>query len=453
VGLERRLQGKVASETAVRAEHSPASPARPTSTGWLAGYQRALMLADGGCALGGGLAALLARPGAGPSRAGYLGLMIVLPCCWWAAVWLARGYATRVIGAGAGEFQRVLRAAASLTAAAAIVSYLGKLGLPWDYLAVALPAATAADLAARYLLRKRLYRRRRQGACLHRTVVVGPAAAVAALAAGLGRESRHGLRVVGACLPGQAGRAEVAGIPVWGGLDRVAAAVAGLGADTVAVAGCRELAGPRLRELAWELEKTGTGLCLAPAVLDAAGSRASIWPVAGLPLVRLAPPGLTGARRLAKDAFDRVTALAALVALAPLLAALAAAGRVRGGRALAREARVGQGGRRFTACRFRAVPASSRRGRALAALPLLVNVVAGQMSLVGPRALTPREAARSHRRLAARPGITGPWRVAGPAVSRAEAARLDRRYVENWSLALDLQILWQTARTLARRSP
>jgi lipopolysaccharide/colanic/teichoic acid biosynthesis glycosyltransferase len=93
-------------------------------------------------------------------------------------------------------------------------------------------------------------------------------------------------------------------------------------------------------------------------------------------------------------------------------------------------------------------------------IPQLFNVLRGEMSLVGPRpwAPTPYEEAVSHtdqvqRRLAVRPGLTGLWQVSGRAdLSWKESVRLDMRYVENWSLALDLQILWKTVRAVIRRT-
>ena len=82
-------------------------------------------------------------------------------------------------------------------------------------------------------------------------------------------------------------------------------------------------------------------------------------------------------------------------------------------------------------------------------LPQLLNVLTGDMSLVGPRPALPREVARygdhMRRRLAVKPGITGLWQVSGRSgLSWEESFRLDLRYVDNWSMALDLQILWKT---------
>src|SRR5580692_8337056 len=138
------------------------------------------------------------------------------------------------------------------------------------------------------------------------------------------RETYHGLSVVAACVAGIDGDAEVGGVPVVGGLNNVARVVELYDADTVAVLACPEMSGVRLRELAWELEKTGTDLCVAPALLDVAGPRTTIRPVAGLPLLHMDHPEFTGVRRVVKDLFDRCAAAAALVMLAPVMAALAA---------------------------------------------------------------------------------------------------------------------------------
>jgi lipopolysaccharide/colanic/teichoic acid biosynthesis glycosyltransferase len=88
-------------------------------------------------------------------------------------------------------------------------------------------------------------------------------------------------------------------------------------------------------------------------------------------------------------------------------------------------------------------------------LPQLVNVLKGEMSLVGPRPHVTREVeqygADMHRRLLVKPGITGLWQVSGRSdLGWEESVELDVRYVENWSLALDLSILWKTVRAVLR---
>jgi len=90
-------------------------------------------------------------------------------------------------------------------------------------------------------------------------------------------------------------------------------------------------------------------------------------------------------------------------------------------------------------------------------LPQLFNVLRGSMSLVGPRPPLPEESERYapdvRRRLLVKPGMTGLWQVSGRSdLSWEESLRLDLRYVDNWSLALDVTILWRTCRAVLGRS-
>jgi lipopolysaccharide/colanic/teichoic acid biosynthesis glycosyltransferase len=90
-------------------------------------------------------------------------------------------------------------------------------------------------------------------------------------------------------------------------------------------------------------------------------------------------------------------------------------------------------------------------------LPQLINVACGDMSLVGPRPPLPNEVAGydsdAVRRLRVRPGMTGLWQVSGRSdLSWEESLRLDLRYVDNWSIGMDLTILWRTARAVAQGS-
>jgi exopolysaccharide biosynthesis polyprenyl glycosylphosphotransferase len=352
-----------------------------------------------------------------------------------------------------------------------------------DYVAIAMPCVVALDLVARYCLRKRLHRMRADGSCMRRAVAVGHPKDVEGLINELRREPYHGLTVVAVCLADSSGAsAQLGGVPVHGGLADVMPAVRVADADTVAVLACPEMNGVELRKLAWELEKTGTDLCLAPALLDVAGPRTSIRSAAGLPLLYMDHPDLTGVRQTVKNLFDRLAAASALLLLAPLFITIAIAIKLGDrGPILFRQVRVGRNGRPFHVCKFRTMvtnaedlkaaledrnegngvlfkikddPRVTRAGTwlrrwSLDELPQLFNVLLGQMSLVGPRPALPEEAAKYgdyvRRRLAVRPGITGLWQVSGRSdLPWDEAIRLDLRYVENWSFALDLQILWKT---------
>jgi exopolysaccharide biosynthesis polyprenyl glycosylphosphotransferase len=463
---------------------------------WTSAYRRQAALADWTCALAAGVVAARVRFGA-PAYLPltYLSLTCGLPLVWWMSVLLAGGYDTRFIGLGSDEFRRILSAAVNLTAGVAVISYVAKLDLARGYVTIALPSLTVMDLTVRYLLRKRLHRQRVRGWCVRRVVAVGHATAVARLVTVLRRDTYHGLAVVAACLvdaPEGTGPdgAPAVGVPVAGGLSGVAAAVSRFGADTVAVLACTEMDGGRLRELAWELEKTDTDLFVAPALLDVAGPRTTIRPVAGLPLLHVDHPELAGAKQAIKSVFDKTCAASALLVLAPLFAVIAISIRLADhGPVFFRQTRIGKHGRGFTFYKFRTmVPDAEQRKSQLAAhneadgvlfkirrdprvtrpgtwlrrwsldeLPQLINVLIGDMSLVGPRPALPEEVAcyggHMRRRLVVKPGLTGLWQVSGRSdLSREEAERLDLHYVENWSLVLDLQVLWKTGSAVIRGS-
>ena len=199
----------------------------------------------------------------------------------------------------------MLNAAVSLTATVAIISYALKLEFARGYVVVALPSATIFDLVVRHRLRRRLHRRRSRGACMRRVVAIGHAPAVADLIAELRRGTYHGLSVVGACLACRDDAERDRGRPGLRGFgQRDGGRGAVPGADTVAVLACPEMNGIRLRELAWDLEKTGTDVCVAPALLDVAGPRTTIRPVAGLPLLHVDHPLELHYRRPANHCVD-----------------------------------------------------------------------------------------------------------------------------------------------------
>jgi exopolysaccharide biosynthesis polyprenyl glycosylphosphotransferase len=450
---------------------------------WTVTYLRTAALLDGLCGFLGATIALEVRFAAGGSvPLLYFAFSAALPLPWLASVALAGGYDSRFIGVGSDEFRRVINAGLGLTAGAAILAYAAKFDLARGYVLVALPCTTALDLVARYRLRKWLHRRQREGRYMRHTVAVGHVAAVNDLVSLLRRDSHHGLSVMAACVADAMHQDEVADVPICGDLDSVASVVSRFGADTVAILACPEMNGTRLRELAWELEKTGTEMYVASALLDVAGPRTTIRPIAGLPLLHVDHVELAGSKQVIKAVFDRVSAALALMLLAPLFVVIALSVRMTDhGPVFFRQIRIGKDGEPFTVWKFRTmvIGAESRkaellalnegngalfkmrrdprvtragawlRRRSLDELPQLFNVLLGNMSLVGPRPALPVEVAeyRDHmrRRLVVKPGITGLWQINGRSdLSWDEAERLDLRYVENWSLALDLQILWKT---------
>jgi exopolysaccharide biosynthesis polyprenyl glycosylphosphotransferase len=451
-------------------------------------YVRQILIADFAAAVVAAIAAVWVRFGT-QTNSRYLILSAALPLLWLIALRVFGGYEKRFLGTGSDEFRKVLNSGLSLTAALVFISYAVNNELSRIYLVISMQVIVVLDLVARYAMRRRLHYLRRQGQCMSTVVAVGHAAAVEQLISELRRESYHGLKVVAACLAGENTGSEVAGVPVVGDLDDAASVVRNVGAGTVAVLSCPEMDGIKLRTLAWELEKTGTDLCVAPALLDVAGPRTTVRPTAGLTLLHVDHPQLSGPRQVLKDLFDRSMAALALVVLSPLMLAVAMAIRLSdGGPALFTQTRVGKDGEQFKIYKFRTmvVDAEARlaelrrasdfdgvlfklkhdpRVTAIGArlrkwsideVPQLLNVLKGEMSLVGPRPALPSEAtqyaAHVRRRLVVKPGLTGMWQVNGRSnLSWEESVRQDLRYVENWSFALDLQILWKTVSVILRR--
>ncbi|MEV4528244.1 sugar transferase [Streptosporangium sp. NPDC049304] len=460
--------------------------ARRRTPGWVRKHRATAVAADTVCAALAGALALFVRFGEVTAYVfPYVVLSAALPVVWVCVVALNRAYEPRLIGLGSEEFQRILQCGFMLTAALAVCAYLTKIEVARGYVVLALPLTTLLTLLARYALRRSLHRRRARGGCMRRVVAVGHRAAITELVRRFRRERYHGMEVVAACIP-RGGMGDVEGVPVLGDLSEVALAVGRVSADTVAVLACPEMDGVALRRLAWRLEKTDTDLIVAPALMEVAGPRITIRPAAGLPLLHVDHPEISGLRQVLKNLFDRVGAGLLLTALLPLLAGVAMAVRASGpGPVFFRQTRVGRDGAEFTIYKFRTMRADAERRKialssdgpgplfkirndprvtplgarlrrhSLDELPQLINVVLGHMSLVGPRPPLPEEVTRYgddvRRRLLVKPGMTGLWQVSGRSdLSWEESVRLDLRYVESWSLMLDLQILWKTWSAVAR---
>lgn len=420
-------------------------------------------------------------------------IALVMPVVWVLAMLVARAYEERFLWEGPEEFRRVISAAVLMLATVGTVSWALQLEVARGFVILALPLATVLTVAARYAQRQVLHRARRGGSNMQTTILVGHRGGVAALDEQLDREAFHGYRVIGCCLPAaQQGEGKDAfnGLPVLGDLTQVAEVVKAYEVDTVALLPCPELDGSALRRLGWDLEDTDAELLLAPAVTEIVGPRVRIRPVSGLPLLHVERPELRGIRRLTKEAFDRTSAVLGLIFLTPLLAGVAlAVGLSSRGPVFFRQERVGRDGRTFSMLKFRTMvvdadrmvdalasgsdgngvlfkkkvdPRVTRVGRVLRRysldeLPQLFNVVRGDMSLVGPRPPLQREVEKygydMHRRFLVKPGLTGLWQVSGRSdLSWDDSVRIDVRYVENWTLALDVMILWKTAGAVLRGS-
>jgi exopolysaccharide biosynthesis polyprenyl glycosylphosphotransferase len=478
-----------------RAPVQPIRPRRRSADGpqrVLTLYSRWARLTDVLVAVIAAVLAVTVRFGTTPGM--YLLLPALLPVAWLTAVWLYRAYEHRFIGEGPQEFHRITRAGLLLFTTVAVLSYLMLGNFSRTIAMISVPCCVLGSMLTRRILRTALRRARRAGRGLHRTLIIGRSDAAIGLIDSLRlteRSFHHGMLAVGVCVPTQAVTpSHIHDVPVLGTPDEVLTVIDQVQADLVAVVSHPDLSGHALRQLSWALEERGIELLVSPGIVEVAGPRLSIRPIAGLSLLHLERPAFKGSRRVCKVMFDYVLATALLIGLSPVMLATAALIRITSrGPALFRQTRVGTGGREFTVYKFRSmiVDAESRLGDlahrdqgngvlfkmrsdprvtqigvllrrySLDELPQLLNVLRGNMSLVGPRPPLPKEVAGYSsdeiRRLRVRPGMTGLWQVSGRSdLTWEESLRLDLRYVDNWSMSLDLSILWRTVRAVMQGS-
>ncbi|ATY12776.1 sugar transferase [Amycolatopsis sp. AA4] len=397
---------------------------------------------------------------------------------------VSRAWSARVLGEGPEEYRTLGRA---LITAAVLVAFGGLLFgalevQPWVFFVV--PAVALVLFPQRYVLRQILHRRRRRGLCLLPVMAAGSAETVADLIKRTRKEAHVGWRVEAVCT--STGHGEIDGVPVVGRLEELSRHVRRGGYRVVAITADQYWNPERLQRLAWDLEGTSSEMVVAPVLMEVAGPRLNVSGVLGMPLLRVTAPAFTGGRRLVKEVVDRCGATLLLALFSPLMLAIAVAVKAGDrGPVVYRQRRIGKDGEAFTMLKFRTMVVDAHlirrdleranegagplfkmkkdprvtkvggmlRRYSLDELPQLFNVVAGRMSLVGPRPPLPEETAKyapaARRRLLVKPGLTGLWQVSGRSdLSWDESIRLDLRYVEDWSLALDLVILWKTFRAV-----
>jgi exopolysaccharide biosynthesis polyprenyl glycosylphosphotransferase len=405
---------------------------------------------------------------------------------WLLALYLAGTYSRRVLGSGVDEFKGVARAAAGTAGVVAVAAYLARSELSRTYFILAFTLGPVLLVVFRYAARQALHASRRAGWFLKDVVVVGGYQQSTELVDVLAREAWAGFRVVGVCIPDPEGHRTVRGIPVVGDTGHVREALRRTGAMAVFLTAGAGHTSQDVRRISWQLEGTGADLAVLPSLTEVSGPRIHVRPLAGLPLLHLELPAFTGPQRATKRFLDIVSSAVALVLLSPLLLVIAVAIKLSSpGPVLFRQVRVGREGREFSCLKFRTmvvdaeellaelmersdgngllfkmredprVTVVGRRLRrfSLDEVPQLVNILRGDMSVVGPRPPLPGEVASYdedlRRRLLVRPGLTGLWQVSGRSeLSLEESTRLDLYYVDNWSFAHDIEIVWKTARAV-----
>ena len=433
---------------------------------------------------------------AGYGSIGYSAVSVLIVFAWALVLAIYRTRAQQVIGAGPEEFRRVWTATLWVFGVIAVISTLFKLEIARGYLAIAFPLGLFALSVNRHLARMYFRAQRRRGRFMTAVLAVGEPISATVLAQSLTRRPSDGYTVVGVCTPGVPQLENIV-VPGLGSVRvfpyeaDIRHAIAASQADTVALTSAGQLGPEGIRDLSWQLEKLGVDLVVSPGIVDVAGPRLTVRPVGDLPLIHVDKPQYQGAQRFQKRAFDVCFSLLALLAVSPVMIVAAVAVKVTSrGPVFYRAERIGLDGVPFRMIKFRSMvvdadrrlaevtdlnqsvggvlfkirsdPRVTRVGRLLRRysideLPQFINVVRGDMSVVGPRPPLQSEVEtydhRVRRRLLVRPGITGLWQVSGRSdLSWDDSVRLDLSYVENWSMLTDLAIAAKTVGAVCRGS-
>ncbi|MGU3432776.1 sugar transferase [Actinomycetes bacterium M1A6_2h] len=466
---------------------------------WEQGYVDGLRVTDAVVVIAAISVAHFARFGIADGRMAYASVnyasfSLALAATWIAFLAIFRTRSPRVLGSGAEEYRRIISSTFRLFGLIAIVALLFQLDLARGYLAIALPAGLAGLLFSRWAVRQKIGRGRARGEYQTSVVIVGSRSSAISMARSFARDPGSGYSVVGVCLPehqlhrDDALRVEGFDVPVYGNEHEILSAIEKSGADTVAVTATDHIGHEGIRRMIWDLEKKNVDLVVAPGVVDVAGPRLHMRPVAGLPLIHVEKPQYNGATRFSKTLFDFVFAVLALLLVSPVLVVVAVAIKLTSrGPVLYRSERMGLDGKPFEMIKFRSMvvdadqqvsallaqnqseggvlfklrddPRVTKIGKVMRRfsideLPQFLNVLKREMSIVGPRPPLRREVETYdgdvRRRLLVKPGVTGLWQVSGRSdLSWEESVRLDLSYVENWSMTGDLLIVMKTIKAVA----
>jgi exopolysaccharide biosynthesis polyprenyl glycosylphosphotransferase len=318
------------------------------------------------------------------------------------------------------------------------------------------------------------------------TLVIGAGLVGRKLAARLQRDPQYGLRPVGfvddsPLFPG----AGPVGLPLLGGTEDLEEIIRRTGAEHILVA-FSSMTDRSLLPLVRRASAAGLAVSLVPRMFESVNDRLSYESLGGIPVLRLRGTDPRGWQFDVKHMLDRVLALALLIVCAPLLLSLALGVRLSSaGPVVFRQPRVGRDGRIFDLFKFRSMRAPEGesvfevaagnapggvegvdrrtgigrllRRTSLDELPQLLNVLRGDMSLVGPRPERPEYAEQFRRdierygdRDRVKAGMTGWAQVHGlrGQTSIEDRAEWDNHYIEHWSLWLDLKILVMTVRAI-----
>jgi exopolysaccharide biosynthesis polyprenyl glycosylphosphotransferase len=403
-----------------------------------------------------------------------------------AIFWMYGLYEPRQVLSPVTEFKQVFHGLVSATVLLFLSDSFFNLKLARGWILLAMVGGFVIVGGERLFVRKLLHYRRRRGGDITRTIILGANHEAVTVAHTIEREAWLGYRIVGFVDDVDSAPVELGQEPlVLGPTTELATLIEAYDVGLVLVS-ASAFDAAKLNRLFWQLQESDVDLQVTSGTIDLLASRMTVQSVAGVPLFYVRRTGMDKVQRTIKRTVDLLGSATAMVLLLPALAATALwIKRDSDGPVFFTQVRVGRDGQAFKLWKFRTMQrdAEDRRielehlsdgpgllfklkedprvtgaGRflrrySLDELPQLVNVLRGEMSLVGPRPALPSEVEQYddwlRNRLKVKPGMTGLWQVSGRAqTSFSDYVRYDLFYIQNWSLSLDLWILWRTLRAV-----
>ena len=397
---------------------------------------------------------------------------------WLFFLWLNGSRDVKILGFGADEYKRLINATLLSFTFIAFISYIFKLEISRAFVLIVFPFGLLTLFITRRFLRKKLLVDRKKGRYLSNVLLIHTDEIDPV-------ETRLNL-------------AEYAGFKITEKIKKLDSAdldfkevlekATNTNCDQIMIGQTAKVSASDLRKLGWALENTDIDLVVAPAVTEIAGPRLKVSNVEGLPLLHLEQPSFSGGARFTKRFIDIFIAIIGLVVVSPILLIVALFIKTfDSGSVIYKQKRIGKNNKEFIVYKFRTMYEGSHEQRekimaemnkdprlaknpqdprvtkpglflrrwSIDEIPQLINVLKGEMSIVGPRPPIDEEVNRyeksEKRRLLVKPGLTGLWQVSGRSeLDWEDAVRLDLYYVENWSLTLDLLIILRTAAAVWR---
>ena len=405
-------------------------------------------------------------------------LSLLVLVSWLFFLWFNGSRDTNILGFGADEYKRLTNATLLSFTFIAFISYIFKLEISRGFVLLVFPFGLLLLFIVRRILRRRLLRARNQGRYLSRVLLLHSGISDP-VEARLAHAQHAGFSIVHKIVTAENIKFEIK--------DIVSNALSN-NCDQIMVGQSAVISAAELRKLGWALEATNIDLIVAPAVTEIAGPRLKVSNVEGLPLLHLEQPDFSGASRITKRLLDLGLSIVGIIVISPFLIVIALVIKFYDrGSVLYFQKRIGQNNKEFTVYKFRTMYEGSHEQRAkimaetnkdprlakdpqdprvtkpglflrrwsIDEIPQILNVIKGEMSLVGPRPPLAEEVNKYEksetRRLLVKPGLTGLWQVSGRSeLDWEDAVRLDLYYVENWSLTLDILIIIRTAAAVWR---